>query len=160
MPTILLTSKTPAATQRIARAVAKGLLPGSVVALFGGLGSGKTVFAQAFGRALGVTARLRSPTYVTVSQHRLPGRKITRLHHADLFRLRRLNREDAAALLEAFNDERGVTIVEWAERARRLLPKKTVLIVLAVRGPRIRSLRISVKRPAVSGLGRLARRLW
>lgn len=160
MPTILLTSQSPAATQRIARAVARDLPPGSVIALFGGLGSGKTVFAQAFGRALGVTTAVRSPTYVIVSQHRLPRRKITRLYHADLFRLRRLSHDDAAILLEAFNDKRGATIVEWADRARQLLPKNATLIAFSVRGPRIRALRISARRLAASTLARLARRLW
>lgn len=159
MPTSLFTSQSPATTQRIARAVAKYLPSGSVIALFGGLGSGKTVFAQSLGRALGVTARLRSPTFVVVSSYRLRRGKIERLHHADLFRLRRLSRGDAATLLEAFNDKRGVTIVEWAGRARRLLPKSSVTVHFSVRGPHHRVLRLSIRRSAASALARLARRL-
>lgn len=139
--------------------VAKDLPPGSVIGLFGGLGSGKTVFAQALGRALGVSTTLRSPTFTVVSSHRLAKRKIARLYHADLFRLRRLSRDDAATLLEAFNDKRGVTIVEWADRARRLIPKNATTVYFAIRGPRVRLIRLATKRFAASTLARLARRL-
>ena len=57
--------------------------PGDVIVLAGDLGAGKTAFVQGFGRALGVTERITSPTFtlVHVYEGRLP------IHHLDVYRL-------------------------------------------------------------------------
>lgn len=96
---------------------------GDVVALSGELGAGKTVFVQGLVRALGVTSGATSPTFVLVNEYRgrLP------VHHVDAYRT-----ESLAELLdlglEEMMDGDGVTVIEWAEKARPLLPARTIYV--------------------------------
>jgi len=123
---ISMLSRSPEETQRAAATLAAALQPGSVLALHGDLGAGKTCFIQGLARALGVTATVNSPTYTIISEYRgrLP------LYHVDLYRL-----DDAEEALRTGLDEYlhgdGVTAIEWAERAAPLLPAHTIHVYLA-----------------------------
>ena len=83
---MLVCSNDPDSTRAIAAAVASVARAGDVILLSGDMGSGKTVFAQGFGRALGVTEPMTSPTFTLVNSYDC-GRLA--LHHADLYRLDR-----------------------------------------------------------------------
>ena len=87
---------------------------GDVIVLAGDMGTGKTAFAQGFGRALGVTEPITSPTFTLVHSYPL-SRRLT-LHHADIYRLERTSDIDDLALheLAAFN---GIVLVEWGDVA-------------------------------------------
>ena len=94
---------------------------GSVIALEGELGAGKTTFAQAVVRGLGVVEQATSPTYGLV--HRYDGRRGP-VFHLDCYRLRR--EEEAADLdWEGLLAEGDVLLVEWPERAGAWLPEPT-----------------------------------
>ena len=86
---------------------------GDVIVLSGDMGAGKTAFAQGFGRALGVTEPITSPTFTVVHTYDT-GRIL--LHHADLYRLDRTSEIDDLALAELTEDE-GVLLVEWGDVA-------------------------------------------
>ncbi|CAN5591229.1 hypothetical protein BH23ACT3_BH23ACT3_14180 [soil metagenome] len=73
-------------THAIAAAVAELARASDMIVLAGEMGSGKTAFAQGFGRALGVTEPITSPTFTLV--HSYDCGKLA-LHHADLYRLDR-----------------------------------------------------------------------
>jgi len=113
----------PAETRALARALAARLGPGSVLALEGPLGAGKTCFVQGLGEALGVREPVHSPTFTLINEYR--GR--CPLYHVDLYRVR-----DTAEILDLglaeYLDADGVTVVEWAERAAGLLPARTLRI--------------------------------
>lgn len=106
-----LTSETAEATFALGERLARVAEPGDLVCLWGDLGAGKTVFAKGFGRGLGVTGTVSSPSFILMAEY--PAR--LRLFHVDLYRL-----ADASdALLGGLLDERqadGVTLVEWPER--------------------------------------------
>lgn len=89
---------------------------GTVVALLGDLGAGKTLFAQGVGDALGL-AEVVSPTFVVVQEHE--GGRV-RLVHADLYRVDDARDVEQLALDEAFDD--SLVLVEWADRHPGLLP--------------------------------------
>ena len=94
---------------------------GSVIALEGELGAGKTTFAQAVVRGLGVMEPATSPTYGLV--HRYDGRRGP-VFHLDCYRLRQA--EEAADLdWEGLLAEGDVLLVEWPERAGAWLPRPT-----------------------------------
>ncbi len=94
---------------------------GSIVALEGELGAGKTTFAQAVVRGLGVMEQATSPTYGLV--HRYDGRRGP-VFHLDCYRLRQA--EEAADLdWEGLLAEGDVLLVEWPERAGAWLPRPT-----------------------------------
>ena len=103
-----ITSLNVEETQRIAAALAEVVVPGTVIALEGDLGAGKTHFTQGLARGLGVGEAVTSPTFNVMSvydQGRLP------LYHFDLYRL-----EDALELEDiAFYDyveADGVSCIE------------------------------------------------
>jgi tRNA threonylcarbamoyladenosine biosynthesis protein TsaE len=101
-------------THAVAAAIAGVARPGDVIVLAGEMGAGKTAFAQGFGRALGVTEPITSPTFTLVHSYPLSHRLT--LHHADIYRLERTRDIDDLALpeLAAFN---GIVLVEWGDVA-------------------------------------------
>jgi tRNA threonylcarbamoyladenosine biosynthesis protein TsaE len=101
-------------THTVAAAIAGVARPGDVIVLAGDMGAGKTAFAQGFGRALGVTEPITSPTFTLVHSYPLSHRLT--LHHADIYRLERTSDIDELALheLAAFN---GIVLVEWGDVA-------------------------------------------
>jgi tRNA threonylcarbamoyladenosine biosynthesis protein TsaE len=102
-------------THSIAAALARHVRVGDIVVLAGEMGSGKTAFAQGFGRALGVSEHMTSPTFTLV--HSYPataaGGRLT-LHHADLYRLSTQHEVADLALAELAEAD-GVIVVEWGD---------------------------------------------
>ncbi len=98
-------------THEIAAAIASLARTGDLIVLAGEMGSGKTAFAQGFGRALGVTEPITSPTFTLVHSYEL-GK--TTLHHADLYRLERLAEVADLALGELLEAD-GILLVEWGD---------------------------------------------
>lgn len=112
-----LRSTSLADTHAIAAALAGLCRAGDLVVLAGEMGAGKTAFAQGFGRALGVTEPITSPTFTLVHSYELParnGRSVVSLHHADLYRLERTT-EVADLALEELAEYRGIVLVEWGD---------------------------------------------
>jgi tRNA threonylcarbamoyladenosine biosynthesis protein TsaE len=109
---MLLRAPDLATTHAVAAAVAGLARPGDVIVLAGEMGAGKTAFAQGFGRALGITEPITSPTFTLVHSYPTSG-KLT-LHHADLYRLERTRDVDELAIdeLAAFD---GIVLVEWGD---------------------------------------------
>lgn len=101
-------------THAVAAAIAGLARPGDVIVLAGEMGAGKTAFAQGFGRALGVTDPITSPTFTLVHSHPCSG-KVT-LHHADLYRLDSSGDVEDLALHELAADD-GIVLVEWGDVA-------------------------------------------
>jgi tRNA threonylcarbamoyladenosine biosynthesis protein TsaE len=119
--TLSLRSTGPDDTRAIAGALAAHLVAGDLVALSGELGAGKTAFVQGAARALGVRARVTSPSFVLVKSYRdgrLP------VIHADVYRLGTL--QDVLELGDEVLDPTGVTFVEWADAIGALLPDDRV----------------------------------
>lgn len=100
-------------------ALGRALPPGALVTLEGELGAGKTTFARALARGLGVRGPAASPTYALV--HRYQGSRGP-VFHLDCYRLR--HPEEAADLdWEGLLAEGDAIIVEWPERAGAWLPQ-------------------------------------
>lgn len=117
----------PEETWALAGELADTLAPGTVIALHGDLGAGKTCFIQGYAAALGIDEPVTSPTYTLIGEYegRLP------LHHIDLYRLS--GPEEALGLgLEEYFDAGGITAIEWAERADGLLPPDLLHIQIKV----------------------------
>jgi tRNA threonylcarbamoyladenosine biosynthesis protein TsaE len=140
-----LRSSSPERTAAIARELAASLAPGTVIALVGPLGAGKTAFVKGLAAGLGVPPRQAvSPTYTLIHEHPCPRPGGLPLFHADLYRL--AGPAQVAELgLEDYEDRGGILAVEWAERAAGLLPADTVTVRFAILGPRERS--ITIERP-------------
>jgi tRNA threonylcarbamoyladenosine biosynthesis protein TsaE len=104
-------------TDAIAAALAAVSRPGDLIVLSGEMGAGKTAFAKGFGRALGVTEPITSPTFTLVHTYEIGaglGHGAKSLHHADLYRLDRTT-EVADLALEELAEYQGIVLVEWGD---------------------------------------------
>jgi tRNA threonylcarbamoyladenosine biosynthesis protein TsaE len=121
---LLLCSTDPAETREVAGAFAPLCRPGDVLLLAGGLGAGKTTFAQGLGAALGVRGPVTSPTFTLVRQYPLGDelgcRAVKTFLHADLYRLDHLQEVVDLGLGELVEDG-GVVLVEWGDAAEPVL---------------------------------------
>src|SRR5262245_25074716 len=110
-PRLSLRAASLEATHAIAAALAELSRSGDVILLAGEMGAGKTAFAQGFGRALGVTEPITSPTFTLVHSYDTGG---PTLHHADLYRLDHLAEVADLALGELAEFD-GIVLVEWGD---------------------------------------------
>ena len=105
-------------TAALARSIASTLRPGSVLALCGDLGAGKTHFVKGIAAGLGGGDTVTSPTFTLIHEYtggRLP------LFHFDFYRLE--DETEAIKIgLEEYLDGEGVCAIEWAEKFPALLP--------------------------------------
>lgn len=106
--------------------LASGLAAGSVLALCGPLGAGKTCLTRGLVAGLGSPAAVSSPTFTLI--HEYPGGRLP-VSHFDFYRV-----DSAAELVAAGWDEHldrdGVVIVEWADRFPELLPPATIWLTI------------------------------
>jgi tRNA threonylcarbamoyladenosine biosynthesis protein TsaE len=117
------------------KALASLVRSGTVVALEGTLGAGKSTLARGLLQALGVTGPITSPTYTLVNEYeiKLPATadKLT-AYHVDLYRLQRPQEFELAGADEILYGE-GVAVIEWSERAATLLPNDAIRVRIALR---------------------------
>jgi tRNA threonylcarbamoyladenosine biosynthesis protein TsaE len=131
-------SNSPAETEAIARQLAEDLVAGSVLALKGELGSGKTLFTQGLVAGLKGDAAVTSPTFTIL--HEYQGERL-RVYHFDFFRLE--NRESALRLgLEDYFFSDGVSVIEWADRFPDLIPEQARWISFEIRSERQRIIKL------------------
>ncbi len=117
----------------------KKLKRGAFVALTGELGTGKTIFTKGVARGLGVKGYkyVNSPSFVIIKEYkgRIP------LYHFDIYRLDSGDDLDSVGYEEYFYGE-GVTVVEWADKIKDILPDKIIDVRFFHRGKTKREIRI------------------
>lgn len=110
-------TRSPEQTEQLAEKMAARLVPGDVIAYYGGLGAGKTAFTRGLARGLGITESVTSPTYTIVNEYlsgRLP------LFHFDMYRLGSAD-ELFDIGWEDYLERGGVCAVEWSENVEDAL---------------------------------------
>jgi tRNA threonylcarbamoyladenosine biosynthesis protein TsaE len=122
--------KTEADTLRFGAALAVVLHAGLVVYLRGDLGAGKTTLVRGLLHGLGVTGRVKSPTYTLVEPYNISS---LYLYHFDFYRLRHQTEWVDAGFREYFNGD-SLCLIEWPDKAGGGLPAADVTIGLAVEG--------------------------
>ncbi|HPN83770.1 MAG TPA: tRNA (adenosine(37)-N6)-threonylcarbamoyltransferase complex ATPase subunit type 1 TsaE [Victivallales bacterium] len=130
MPTDVFISTSPDETAKIARKFARRCLPGTVIALYGDLGAGKTVFAKGFALGLGIESPVTSPTFTIVQEYEIPSviekNQKGKLYHIDLYRIESAADASVFGIEEFFCDPSSMTLIEWAERLGNKLPPETI----------------------------------
>jgi tRNA threonylcarbamoyladenosine biosynthesis protein TsaE len=111
-------------TRAFGHQLADRLEPGSVVALIGDLGTGKTTLSKYIAEGLGITEVVTSPTFTIVQEYqsgRLP------LYHFDVYRIGDISEMEELGYEEYFFGD-GVSLVEWADIIQELLPEEARII--------------------------------
>lgn len=118
-------SHSEAQTRRLGARLAAWLSPGDVLALMGDLGSGKTRWVQGVCLGLGVSDPVISPTFTLVNEYqgRYP------VYHIDLYRLTDVA-ETTTFGLDDYLYGSGVSLIEWADRAKKFLPPEHLTVEL------------------------------
>ena len=131
-------STSSAETEALGYEFASSLKKGSVVSLEGSLGAGKTVFAKGIARALGITEAIVSPTFTLVQEYE--GKE--KLYHLDVYRI---SGEDEFESMggEEFLYPDGITLIEWAEKIKDMLPDNTIYVRISIREDQSREITVS-----------------
>ena len=112
-------------TQKVAKNLAKKVLPGSVIALIGELGAGKTTFTKGFAKQMGIKDHVTSPTFKLVSEYR--GKKYV-LNHVDAYRMEGPNDFLNIGGEEYLTSKNSITIIEWGDLLVDLLSTETITV--------------------------------
>ena len=132
MSVVHLTTHSVDETRNLGAAFATLLPPGTVVVLSGGLGAGKTAFAQGMAKGLGVTERVTSPTFTLLATHEASGRNgIHSFLHADLYRVSSGAEVEDLAIGELVEDG-AVAAVEWGDLAPDVFGPNRVVVELSL----------------------------
>ena len=117
-------SNNPEETRQIAFELGKSLSGGDVVAMFGGMGMGKTAFTHGLARGLGIDDRqVSSPTFALVHEY---GTK-TKLYHFDMYRIESWDDLYSTGFFD-YLDSNGVLAVEWSENIVNALPDNYIRV--------------------------------
>jgi tRNA threonylcarbamoyladenosine biosynthesis protein TsaE len=129
-------SNNPVETEEIGRRFANNVEIGSVLALEGDLGSGKTQFTKGLVAGLGSSIPVTSPTFTII--HEYPGGRLP-VYHFDFFRLE--DQESVARLgLDDYLFGDGISVIEWADRFPEFIPEQARWILFEIKSENARTI--------------------
>lgn len=149
-------SKSEKETMKIASRLAKKLQGGEIIGLIGNLGTGKTVFIRGLAKAFGIKKPITSPTFVLLKQYKarinadvdadqrglisdnqrgnLRKSALRWLVHVDAYRLKSAQDLIEIGVKDWLGKKDTITVIEWANRVKKILPKKAIKIWIKLGG--------------------------
>jgi tRNA threonylcarbamoyladenosine biosynthesis protein TsaE len=126
-------SKSPSQTKQLGKFLAKELLKiktekALVLGLEGDLGGGKTTFLQGFARGIGMKKRTLSPTFIILRKSRIKNLRFKNFYHIDCYRIQKPEEVLELGFKEIISRSQNIVAVEWADRIRKILPKKSLIL--------------------------------
>ena len=118
-------SNSPAETEKIGEKLAQSLNGTEVIALFGGLGMGKTAFTRGLCRGLGVDDGVSSPTFALVNEY---SGKVN-IYHFDMYRVTTWDDLYSTGFFDYIDT--GVLVIEWSENIEGALPDNALKITIS-----------------------------
>lgn len=119
----MIATKSSKETILLGERIGRSLKPNDVIALSGELGAGKTTLIQGIAKGLKIQNWVTSPTFTIINEFK--GK--TGLYHIDLYRINDIEEAEDLAI-EEFFDKGGVTVIEWAEKIKPILPESAIEI--------------------------------
>lgn len=113
-------------TEKIGYQLGKNIKDGSVVAMFGDLGAGKTAFTRGFTKGMGIDCDVSSPTFALVNEYR--GERKT-LYHFDMYRISGWDDLYSTGYFD-YLDTGCCLIIEWSENIEAVLPENCVRVTI------------------------------
>lgn len=120
-------SESTAQTEKIGYSLAECIPYGSVVAMFGDLGAGKTAFTRGFTKGMDISCDVSSPTFALVNEYR-NGKKT--LYHFDMYRISGWDDLYSTGFFD-YLDEGASLIIEWSENIENILPDGCVKVTIS-----------------------------
>lgn len=120
-------SKSENDTKKFAKQIAEKLKPNDFIALFGGMGMGKTTFTRHLAKALGFEGEASSPTFAIINEYnggRLP------VYHFDMYRINTFDDLYSTNFFE-YCEMGGVVVCEWSENIENVLPDNYIKITIS-----------------------------
>ena len=126
-------SQNPSQTKKIGWILAKEILKTKtnrpfVLSLIGDLGGGKTTFLQGFAKGLGVKEKILSPSFVILKRFKIKDLRFKNFYHIDCYRLEKPKEILDLGFKEIVSNPKNLVAIEWAERIKKILPKKTLIL--------------------------------
>lgn len=145
---LIFISLNPKKTQELAKIFAQVLIKNKnfensalVIGLFGNLGSGKTTFIQGLAKGFKIKEKIQSPTFVifkkynfsrhiveTGHKHKIKGNYFSNFYHFDCYRILKPKEILNLNFKEIISNHKNIVVVEWADKIKRILPKKLIKI--------------------------------
>lgn len=119
-------TNSPSDTEKIGFRLAKSIPDGSVVAMFGDLGAGKTAFTRGFTKGMGINSDVSSPTFALVNEYRGDNRT---LYHFDMYRISGWDDLYSTGYFD-YLDMGNSLIIEWSENIEAVLPENCVRVTI------------------------------
>ncbi|MFQ6033782.1 MAG: tRNA (adenosine(37)-N6)-threonylcarbamoyltransferase complex ATPase subunit type 1 TsaE [Candidatus Bipolaricaulia bacterium] len=142
-------SRSPGETIELGERMAQGLRPGDCLALVGELGAGKTTLIKGLARGLGIPEdEVISPTFMLIREHR--GGRLP-LFHVDAYRIAKPEELQEIGLEEYLLSDEGITVIEWADRVRGIIPASCIEIRIQILS--LDERRISILSPRATAAG-------
>jgi tRNA threonylcarbamoyladenosine biosynthesis protein TsaE len=101
-----------------------------ILALRGDLGGGKTTFLQGFAKGLEIKEKILSPTFVIMKKFEIKNKKskFKYFYHLDCYRIKKTEEILKIGFKEIISDFKNIIAIEWAEKIKKILPKKIIWI--------------------------------
>lgn len=113
-------------TEKIGEKLAKKLKGTEVIALYGGMGAGKTAFVRGLSRKLGVINEVSSPTFAIV--HEYSGKY--KIYHFDMFRVESWEDLYSTGFFDYIDN--GILIIEWSENIESAIPESALKVTIKI----------------------------
>ncbi len=115
-----------AQTENIGFRLAKSVKYGTVIAMFGDLGAGKTAFTRGFAKGMNINCDVSSPTFALVNEYRGNGKT---LYHFDMYRISGWDDLYSTGYFD-YLDTGATLIIEWSENIEAILPEDCVRVTI------------------------------
>jgi len=142
-----IVSNSPEETVALGKKIASFLTGGSIIALEGKLGSGKTCLTKGIALGLGITENITSPTYTIINEYQTNCRpeqgssRSSTLFHIDAYRLNCDKDFEDIGGDEIINSG-GISIIEWSERIQKSIPENSIIISIEITNTNSRKIKI------------------
>lgn len=110
-------------TENIAYQIGLKIKPNTIIAMFGGMGMGKTCFVRGLARGMGISDDVSSPTFSIINEYR--GKHM--LYHFDMYRIENWNDLYSTGFFD-YIDSGAVIAVEWSENIVNALPDDAIKV--------------------------------
>jgi tRNA threonylcarbamoyladenosine biosynthesis protein TsaE len=117
-----------------------------IIALEGDLGGGKTTFLKGFAKGLGIREKILSPTFIIFRKFEIRNSKFKNFYHVDCYRIEKIKEILNLGFREIIKDPKNIVAIEWAEKIKKILPKKVIKIKFKILGKKRREILIKWQR--------------